>query len=480
MLMLAAMMGARLARRPPSSLNALALAAGALVATSPSLVDDLSFQLTVAATAGVVGIGPWLAGRWGRGALTTPLAACAGAQLATLPLTVPAFSVLPLGGSALNLVAVPWTGLCLVLGLCWAVVALVDPAWGAALVSAFDPLARPFGWLAALPPHPLVSAPLAFGTAAATTLAAAILFLAARPRRLLLLVPLTALLLAPSRSRDLETTLLDVGQGDAILLRDGGGALLVDGGGWPGGDFGGRVLLPALARLGVRSLEVAVLSHPDADHCAGLADLAAYMPIAELWIAPGWGGAPCLQRLLSGPGGRARVLWRGDHLSWRRFGLDVLHPAPGERGAGNDRSLVIAAGAGGRSVLLTGDIPEAVETTLVRRRVLLPVDALKVAHHGSRSSTSLPFLASTTPRWALISAGRSNAYGHPSDAALDRLARRRIAVLRTDRHGRIRLRWRPRGPLRIDVSRTPVLGDLRSKRVRLGPPRLVFETLGVP
>ncbi|HEX2465904.1 MAG TPA: DNA internalization-related competence protein ComEC/Rec2, partial [Thermoanaerobaculia bacterium] len=472
--MLGAVIAARLSRRAPSSLNALALSAGALTAMTPALVDDLSFQLTVAATAGVVGLGPWLAPRWGRGALAKALAISVGAQLATLPFTIPAFSQMPLLGAALNLVAVPWTGLCLIVGLVWAVVALIDPALGAALVPWFDPLARPFGWVAALPPYPLVSVPVALGAASATLLAIVLLGVASRPRSLLVVAPLVLALAVIARPRGFEATLLDVGQGDAILLRDGASALLIDGGGWPAGDFGGRVLLPALARLGVRSLEAAVVSHPDADHCAGLADLAAYIPIEQLWIAPGWREAPCLRRLTTGRLGSVRVLWRGDHFEWRGFSLEVLHPTPGERGAGNDRSLVLAAQAGGRSLLLTGDLPEDVETVLVRRRVLHPVSVLKVAHHGSRSSTSLPFLSSTAPRWALISAGRDNAYGHPSDLVLERLARRHAQVLRTDRNGRIRLRWHGGGPLRVEVSRAPVLGAAR-ERVRLGPPRLVFD-----
>ena len=179
------------------------------------------------------------------------------------------------------------------------------------------------------------------------------------------------------------------------------------------------------------------------------------------------------------------MLWRGDRVDWRGFSLDVLHPAPGARGAGNDRSLVLAAEAGGRSLLLTGDLPEKMETILVRRRVLRPVSVLKVAHHGSRSSTSLPFLSSTAPRWALISAGRRNAYGHPSDLVLDRLARRRAQVLRTDRNGRIRLRWHAGGPLRVEVE--PGAGARRSAararearaaaaRVRRLAPRVVLTT----
>jgi competence protein ComEC len=205
-----------------------------------------------------------------------------------------------------------------------------------------------------------------------------------------------------------------------------------------------------------------------------VADLAAYVAVEQLWIAPGWSEAPCLQRLVEGRVRGVRVLWTGDRVKWRGFTFDVLHPEPGTRGAGNDRSLVLAAQAGGHSLLLTGDLPGEVETRLVRSRVLDPVSLLKIAHHGSRSSTSLPFLASTEPRWALISAGRKNAYGHPSDVVLERLARRRVQILRTDRHGRIRMRWSAGGPLRIEVSVTPLLGEMR-RLVRLGSPRLVGE-----
>ena len=481
MLMLTAVFGARLLQRPPSSLNALALAAGGLVAATPALVYDLGFQLTVAATAGVLGLGPWLQRQWGSGPVASALAACAGAQLATLPILVPVFSLVPIGGAALNLVGVPWSGLCLVLGLGWAVVALIDPTRGAALVSWFDPLGQPFGWLAGLPAHPLVSTPVALGAAASSVVAAALLWLVARPRRLALLLPAAALLWGGSGGdRDLEATLLDVGQGDALLLRDGRRALLVDGGGWPAGDFGGRVLVPALARLGVRRLDAVVVSHPDSDHCAGLADVAAYIPVEEVWIAPGWGDEPCLKRLLAGTHRRLRVLWRGDHLAWRRFAIVTLHPAPGEQGAGNDRSLVLEVSGGGKSLLLTGDISERQEAALVRRRTLRPVDALKVAHHGSASSSSRPFLASATPRWALLSAGRANAYGHPSNAALHRLSSRGVVVLRTDRHGRVRLRWRPDGPLLVATSRTPLLDGVPPPRVRLGPARLVFDELAAP
>jgi beta-lactamase superfamily II metal-dependent hydrolase len=80
----------------------------------------------------------------------------------------------------------------------------------------------------------------------------------------------------------------------------------------------------------------------------------------------------------------------------------------------------------------------------------------------------------------LVSAGRRNGYGHPSNVVLERLARRGVIVLRTDQHGRIRLRWRDRGPLRVEVARAPLLGGGRPARVRLGAARLVFDSLAPP
>jgi competence protein ComEC len=130
-------------------------------------------------------------------------------------------------------------------------------------------------------------------------------------------------------------------------------------------------------------------------------------------------------------------------VTWRRWSFLVLHPPPGEDGAGNDRSLVIDARAGGRSLLLTGDIPERVETALVRRRVLQPVDLLKVAHHGSRTSTSPGFVAAVQPKIALVSCGRRNRFGHPASVTLSTLAGFCVPLLRTDERSDCRVELSP-------------------------------------
>jgi len=272
--------------------------------------------------------------------------------------------------------------------------------------------------------------------------------------------------LAGRRPAGVEVVMLDVGQGDSILLRDGSQAVLVDGGGWRHGDLGGRVLLPALLGEGVDRLAAMVVTHPDRDHCGGLVDLASYLPVGEVWTADGFQAAPCVVELarsaLSGRPAALRSLATGpparSSAAVGRWRLRVLHPAA-EGGlarrlraaaGGNDHSLVVAATALGRRVLLTGDVEAAAERQVVRRwngaPELLRADVLKVAHHGSASSSTAAFLAAVQPRLALVSVGRHNPYHHPSPRVVDRFTRRGVRLLRSDRHGFVRLAWQgPRG-----------------------------------
>src|SRR6185436_1960946 len=119
-----------------------------------------------------------------------------------------------------------------------------------------------------------------------------------RPRwsvaaRLGIVVALLAASLPPAPPSAPELVMLDVGQGDAILLRDGDATLLVDGGGWRRPGFGGRVLLPAFAALGVRRLDVLAVTHPDRDHCGGAVDLLGELPVGQVWAPHGIAETPC-------------------------------------------------------------------------------------------------------------------------------------------------------------------------------------------
>jgi len=250
--------------------------------------------------------------------------------------------------------------------------------------------------------------------------------------------------------------MFDVGQGDALLLRDRSRAVLVDGGGWSEGDFGGRVLLPALAGEGVERLDAVVLTHADRDHCRGLVDLVDYLPVREVWTAEPARTQPCGAELAARPGPALRVLARGQQASIGHWQIEALSPAAGDAGADNDLSLVLVASALGRCLLLTGDVEAAAELRLARRDGdSLRCDLLKVAHHGSKTSTVAPFLRAVRPRLALVSVGAGNSYGHPSEAVLARLAKAGIPIVRTDRMGAVVVRWRQHGSLALEFPGPP-------------------------
>ena len=450
-LMLGLAWAARGVGRRPDPVNAVAAAGAALLLLEPRLLDDLGFRLSFAATVGILVLAPclqraWRGPGWGRTALSVSVAA----QLATLPFTATTFSTVPLLAPLLNLAFVPWTALCLLVGGAWLGAwqagLPVDPAWLA-------PLALPFEWLARFeaPWWAAVTWTPAFPVALLVAgLLAAVL---ARPRWWSLLsLPIAFwLALAPARAPGAELWMLDVGQGDGLLLRSGRRTVLIDGGGWRRGDYARRVLLPALSRAGVRRLDLAILSHPDADHCAGMAELIGRIPIAELWVGPGAEEAACGARLVAGLGSKVEEVAGGERATIGEWRLTVAPIAAG--GSANRRSVALRAEAAGSSVLFTGDLDREGERALLRSGFDLRADVLKVPHHGSRSSSTAAFLNAVSPRYALISAGRGNSYGHPAREVVERLLHRGATVLRTDLDGRVALRFSPESPIGFEAER---------------------------
>ena len=377
--------GSLLAHRPPQSLNGLAWSVFLLVAPVPSVVTELGFQLSFAATAAIVVLAPRYTGAWRFKPkwLRQSLAVSVAAQIATLPLLLPVTgSVHPLA-AFFNLVAIPWLSLFLLLAFPWLVLALISAPAAVLLSPALDALASGLDVLARSSPGPLDLRLVYLGPVLAWGFCLAAAWLALRPRHLaaaLLALLLIAQAGAPRRSAGpVELTVFDVGQGDAILLRDGTRALLVDGGGWRRGDLAGRVLLPALAAAGVGRLDAVLMTHGDADHCGGLADLLRYLPVSQVWTAPQQQtvaaqtvaaqtvpvktvpAESCQERLLAAPGPEHRTVVRGDELHLGRWELRVLHPAAespegSRRRKANDGSVVVMARYGPRCVLLTGDV----------------------------------------------------------------------------------------------------------------------------
>ncbi len=257
-------------------------------------------------------------------------------------------------------------------------------------------------------------------------------------------------------------SVLDVGQGEAVLVRTARHALLFDAG--PryasGEDAGTRVVAPALWHLGINRLDGLVLSHDDIDHTGGApALLLSHRPD---WLLTSLAGVPAHSlgsngQIVRGMRPDALPCQAGQSWNWDGVHFEVLHPPAHQyahAGQGdNNRSCVIRLNTARFSALLTGDIERLGEMNLIERNVLRPTDILVVAHHGSASSSTPEFLAALQPRWVLIPVGHRNRYGHPHPEVLARFrALSGVTLARTDRDGSLTLRLHDDG-IRLDRAR---------------------------
>ena len=241
---------------------------------------------------------------------------------------------------------------------------------------------------------------------------------------------------------ELELRVFDVGQGDAILLRFGERALLVDAG--PDPQTARQVVLPRLARLGVDRLDGLVLTHADADHIGGAADILGALPVTTLWMSEPEQDHPLLSVIEAAAAQAGSGIERprdGEALQWHpAVSIQVRFAAADVAGGDNNQSMVLHVRYGDADFLLTGDIERAAERALVSANGGLEADVLKVAHHGASTSSSPEFLASVKPQVAIISAGLGNAFNHPRDDVLRRLRALDAQVFRTDLAGDVAVR----------------------------------------
>ncbi len=259
-------------------------------------------------------------------------------------------------------------------------------------------------------------------------------------RWILLLLLLSCLLTACSRQAPLlEIRMLNVGQGDAILLTTREGEhILIDAGPTSHRDL----LCLRLEELGVRHIRLALFTHPDEDHIGGAAHVLEQFDVAEVWTGGQVSEEECYLSLIGVIEARQiphRTVGAGDTLAVGDVRLFVLSPTDALSGDSNADSLVIRVSCREVSALFTGDGDEATEKMLLETygREMLRADVLKVGHHGSATSTSAAFLEAVSPTYALLSAGRGNPHGHPHGAVLTRLEASGVTVMRTDLLGEI-------------------------------------------
>jgi len=253
----------------------------------------------------------------------------------------------------------------------------------------------------------------------------------------------------------LEMTVIDVGQGDSIFLAlPAGKLMLVDAGGIASFgksvrrtnlNIGEDVVSPYLWSRSIRRLDVVALSHAHDDHMGGLAAVLENFHVKELWTgatpdSPGW---EAVRRKAEQLHVRIVPLVQGRRFDYGGARFEVLAPAPDYLPVAaprNNDSLVMRLTYGRRSLMLSGDMEKQIEGQLVSANGVERTDVLKVAHHGSKTSTTEPFLQAVHPAFAVISAGFENLYGHPHADVIQRLKQANIEVFRTDRMGAITVR----------------------------------------
>ena len=485
-LMAGCMLVARMGGSRAHAASALELAALLMLLVAPPVLWDVGFQLSLLATAGLIWFGAPVERRlaawpaW----IREPVALTLAAQLTTLPVILVNFERLSLVAPIANVLVVPFVPVAMLFSAVAALAGLLEgtlplPVVGDALmwfaggcawlvlrviVSLGTAVASlPFAAVDASVPAPLAVAwlpILALGSWALRSESEPTMAeskpaggaVSGVARRILwplpigggLLIILVIITVATRPDGLLHVTVLDIGQGDAILVETPAGAtMLVDGG--PDPEL-------TLRRIGAnlpfhtRRIDVMVLSHPHQDHVAGLVDALDRFEVGALLHAGITFENPAFLRLLADAPteptldvtvARAEQVFALDPTTT----IEILYPtdadaaAPLPEGDINNGSVVMVLRHRGFAALLTGDAEAPVEAALIARGVLPVVDLLKVGHHGSTSSTTPGLLDAIRPTAAVISSGAGNEYGHPASETLATLAARpEIAVYRTDLH----------------------------------------------
>ncbi|HEM4258122.1 DNA internalization-related competence protein ComEC/Rec2 [Streptococcus suis] len=251
-----------------------------------------------------------------------------------------------------------------------------------------------------------------------------------------------------------EVTVVDIGQGDSIFLRDmRGRTVLIDVGGRV--DFAAkeawqersrqanaeRTLIPYLHSRGVDRIDSLVLTHTDTDHVGDVLEVAKQVQIGRIVVSQGSLTVPDFVATLKEINVPVHVVKVGDRLPIFDSYLEVLYP-DGTGDGGNNDSIVLYGRLLETNFLFTGDLEQG-ELDLIETYPNLPVDVLKAGHHGSKGSSYPEFLDHIGAKIALVSAGENNRYKHPHQETLDRFDSRNIQVYRTDQQGAIRFRgWK--------------------------------------
>lgn len=457
---------AGVAQRRRDGLAALSIAVCVILLGWPPAAFELGMKLSASAVAGLLLFGR-LAEGWVAAAMPRRLAGLAGAvaltltaQAATLPMTASTFGMVSLVSPLANLMAAPCISSSLTLGLTGIVFSAVSETAGHAVLRLAGLTGGVAAWIAsALSSWPYAAVPLglsAIPAAAVFVSAGAILWSiwpAPRPRtaRLVTAIGIVAsawVFAAPLPVSGPELVVMDVGQGDAILVREGVSAVLVDTG------PSASALRAALLRQRVRRLDAVVLTHLHEDHTGGLEALEKVISVGRVVVPSGaLSRHSDILEMTRRVTGTVDEVSAGDVLRIGDTRVRVVWPLEDvEDATANEASVVVVVEGSGFSALLTGDAEHGEIEAIIASGFVGDVDVFKVGHHGSAASVSDGLLRVLRPEYALVSVGSGNRFGHPVPSTVTALTRSGTRVLRTDIGGDLRVRW-DRSGYKVEQSR---------------------------
>lgn len=481
---IASLAGTSVVHRRGAALSSLSICVLVFVALDPSTSVSASFFLSAASTLGIVCFGglftSWLGGRARAVSrvIAEPCALTLSSSVAVQPFSCALFSQLPLLSLPANIVAGPLFSLGCVAGLACCLVGSLLPGTAEMLMPiagmAVCPLSASVETLARVP-YACIAVDFPVVPALAVSGIACLALWVAWPRltlrhvlggagTLALLSVCLSIIVVLLQSSHI--VMLDVGQGDSILVRDGTRALLIDTGNQD------SMLREALGRQGVRHLDAVLVTHPDDDHCGSLEALAGVCEVDAVYVADGVTSCPCdacaelRERIGAVFDREPEGLRVGDELRIGDFALEVIWPCTLADEGGNADSVCLYATfpADGDeapwTALFCGDaeadqVGEACERAGVDR-----VDVLKVGHHGARVALDDELAARLSPTAALLSVGEGNRYGHPAKETVERLEGAGAAILRTDEHGDVALSFSEEG-IRVASEREGDAADIQ-------------------
>ncbi|MEW8959126.1 MAG: ComEC/Rec2 family competence protein [Moorella sp. (in: firmicutes)] len=241
----------------------------------------------------------------------------------------------------------------------------------------------------------------------------------------------------PGDGKELKVHFIDVGQADSILIQTPAGkAILIDG----GNNDDGIKVVNYIKSQGVKELAAVVATHPHEDHIGGLDSVIKEIPVAAVYMPNAVTTTRTFEDFINAvkASGATRIRARGGvKMDIPGLSVEFLAPNSNSYDELNNYSAVLKIAYGNTAFLFTGDAETVSEEEMLSAGYNLKADVLKVGHHGSASSTSAAFLKAVAPKYAVISVGKGNDYGHPDPRVLERLQRAGVKIYRTDEHGTV-------------------------------------------